>query len=129
MTQHRSRRYRHVPGWDLQRGELDQMHRRGRKQLDNFTLGEALSAIDYIKLPVGNTQGEDPACGRTPANGAAEGISPGAEPQDLDSRAVLPSSLKPPALRRREAPEPSLPCQSEADLPASMTSQEHGHRN
>ena len=79
-------------------------------------------------FPVGNTQGEDPACGRTP-KGAAEGISGNAEPQDLDSRAVLPSSPKPPALRRRGAPEPSLPCQSEADLPASMTSQEHGHRS
>ncbi|GAF89097.1 unnamed protein product, partial [marine sediment metagenome] len=88
-----------------------------------------MSAIDFIKFPVGTIQGEDPACGRTPANGAAKGISMNAEPQDLDSRAVLPSSPKPPALRRRGAPEPSLSCQSEADLPASVTSQEHEHRN
>jgi hypothetical protein len=88
-----------------------------------------VSALDYIRFPVGTTQGGDPACGCAPANGAAKGIGTNAEPQDLDSKAVLPSCPKPPALRRRGAPEPSLSCQSEAGLPASLTSQEHEHRN
>ena len=77
---------------------------------------------------VGTTQGGDPARGRTPANGAAEGISTNAEPRDLGTRAVLPSSPKPPASRRQGAPEPSMSRQSEADLPASMTSQAREHR-